>query len=477
MATLPGIPYSSQIVLNIAKPLDAKMRLSTANRLALDDITQAWIGMIVYDTDLDVWKQLTALPSSSPANWSDFWAWSWTFLRLDGTNSPTANIDFGGFGITNLLDPINPQEAATKNYVDTEISTISWNFVLKTWDTMLGDLDFQNTYSVNNVKEMISFGDLSTLNFTSWIDTRPINPANHYNQVWFRQDFLNGVRGFLFEPDNWFNIRLGNFTGTPPYNSWFNILWSNEERLFSVSDGTVQFDNWSSFSNNHYMSDGTNGWTFGGLWWYEGLTYDNDYSATYVARSLVDKEYVDNAISWYTYTSNNWITLTGNNFQFGGALIQNTSITWAFNLSLDIGEFSKTVNRDILRWTGVDSPSWDQMNQVNTTNATPTATTLFTTATDKSYTVELNVTATRTGGSAGTAGDAASYKRTFRVKNLGGTVTLGSVVDVYTDEDQTGWNLTAIVSGLNVQAQVTGATNNNIKWSIETNVVEGTFTP
>ena len=44
-----------------------------------------------------------------------------TFLRLNGTNSPTANINWGGFKITNLLDPTANQDAATKKYVDDSV--------------------------------------------------------------------------------------------------------------------------------------------------------------------------------------------------------------------------------------------------------------------------------------------------------------------------------------------------------------------
>lgn len=101
---------------------------------------------------------------------------------------------------------------------------------------------------------------------------------------------------------------------------------------------------------------------------------------------------------------------------------------------------------------------------VNTTTATVTALSTIATTTDTSMLLEVRVAARRTGGSAGTAGDGASYIRTARVKNVGGTVTISNLQSDYTSEDQNGWNATFAVSGTNILVNVTGAANNNIQW-------------
>ena len=45
-----------------------------------------------------------------------------TYLRLDGTNSPTANIDLANKRVTNAGDPVDPQDYTTKSYVDYFVS-------------------------------------------------------------------------------------------------------------------------------------------------------------------------------------------------------------------------------------------------------------------------------------------------------------------------------------------------------------------
>lgn len=51
--------------------------------------------------------------------------------RLDQMSAPTASVAFNSQKITGLLDPTNPQEGATKNYVDTQTSAITSGLVLK----------------------------------------------------------------------------------------------------------------------------------------------------------------------------------------------------------------------------------------------------------------------------------------------------------------------------------------------------------
>lgn len=45
-----------------------------------------------------------------------------TFLRRDGVNTATSDINLDSHKLINVLDPDNAQDAATRNYVDTKVS-------------------------------------------------------------------------------------------------------------------------------------------------------------------------------------------------------------------------------------------------------------------------------------------------------------------------------------------------------------------
>ena len=84
-----------------------------------------------------------------------------------------------------------------------------------------------------------------------------------------------------------------------------------------------------------------------------------------------------------------------------------------------------------------------------------------------------------TGGTSGTVGNMYHYELTGTVKNIGGSLTLGGVTgEVHTEEDAlfsdatTGTPITIGVTGTTLDYSVTGATNINIDWKIETKFTE-----
>jgi hypothetical protein len=64
------------------------------------------------------------------------------YLRLDGANPMQASIDMGTHGIINLTDPVNPQDAVTKNFAETTYLNVAG-------DTMTGQLNMSSGVNIN----------------------------------------------------------------------------------------------------------------------------------------------------------------------------------------------------------------------------------------------------------------------------------------------------------------------------------------
>jgi hypothetical protein len=106
------------------------------------------------------------------------------------------------------------------------------------------------------------------------------------------------------------------------------------------------------------------------------------------------------------------------------------------------------------------------VNTVNTTDATVTTIHTITLATDTQFTIRGLVRARRTGGAAGATGDGAGYQFFGALRNIAGTLSIVSTVDLVSKENQTGWDVTFVPSGATLQIRVTGAVNNDVTWDL-----------
>lgn len=88
------------------------------------------------------------------------------FVRVDGTHSMAADLNLNNNSITNLADPVDPQDAATKAHVSSEITALSGAYLaLDGSNAMTGDIN-ANTNKVINVVDPIDLQDAATKSYT-----------------------------------------------------------------------------------------------------------------------------------------------------------------------------------------------------------------------------------------------------------------------------------------------------------------------
>ncbi|CAG5079532.1 beta strand repeat-containing protein [Parvicella tangerina] len=82
----------------------------------------------------------------------------------DGSVPMTGGLDMNNNYIVNLNDPINPQDAATMNYVDNTISGWLTDYISRWGDSMQGDLDMTSNY-ITNLADPTAAQDAATKNY------------------------------------------------------------------------------------------------------------------------------------------------------------------------------------------------------------------------------------------------------------------------------------------------------------------------
>lgn len=130
--------------------------------------------------------------------------------------------------------------------------------------------------------------------------------------------------------------------------------------------------------------------------------------------------------------------------------------------------------RLILSPIGTAATSSYRAGGLTTINATPTNASTpekVTISSNDSALFYVKVLARRGGGSAGAAGDSASYILHGLVKDIAGTTSIVGQSIISSFEDQAGWTVALAVSGNDVYLQVTGAADNTINWHYEMNWV------
>jgi hypothetical protein len=118
-----------------------------------------------------------------------------------------------------------------------------------------------------------------------------------------------------------------------------------------------------------------------------------------------------------------------------------------------------------------DTQNGRYQSSLTTTNSTPTLIQSISCAVDGSWMVEARVTCRRIGGLSGSAGDSAVFKRSFRIKSEGSTVTVHDIQADYTSRDLPNMQTTEVsisVSSTNVNISVVGISDTDLKWNADT---------
>jgi len=157
----------------------------------------------------------------------------------------------------------------------------------------------------------------------------------------------------------------------------------------------------------------------------------------------------------------------------GGVMSWSTGLTYTSNTltSPRLSAVQGTIGNPVITYSSTSTNDDPEVviTQQRSTESNGSGVTIWSesTITDYTYHVTATVLARRTGGSAGTNGDAASYIISGLFKNISGTVTqIGSTTNIQTVESQPAWTCVFQTVGGSVSIAGTGAANNDLVWHV-----------
>lgn len=191
--------------------------------------------------------------------------------------------------------------------------------------------------------------------------------------------------------------------------------------------------------------------------------------SSYVAMSPTLGNLPTNTVYWQLLAEGT--SVSGIKDTVGAMMIDTPTIDMTYNsgpkeISADIvpNSITDTQINKISPTKIEDAQNKTYEGSVLTTNNVSTTILSVNCATETNTLMEAKIVARRTGGTAGSPGDGATFKRSFRVKSIGGVVTIHDIQSDYTSRDNAAMNVSFQVSGAVVEVKVKGLNNNNIKW-------------
>jgi hypothetical protein len=416
------------------------------------------------------------------------------FIRRDGSNSPTNDINWGTNSILNIsslslsLSEINIEES--KLFYNST-PTINWRLRQLTggdWKIMDGyDLEFRNVANTakttlktsETVDRDITFPDKSgTVALLSDItgggenttagnglsmsgnivklggnltENTILNGTN-FNITFNVNDFIvnASTNTILLKTNNVENLKI-DYTGLTTNNkktelisglSSFKLNKTNNDEAELIADNfSIKTDNDVSIESGN-LNINSGGTKFASVIT-TGLTDNRTFQFPDVSGMLV----TNNILNSYETFGSNGITKTGNTFELGGYLNNDiTLVTFGSRIFIDNKRFESLSTNTV---NAVTINLWQDTTELNSSNV---------------YKVEI--TNVNTSPSPTEVGFGNTWHRTFKVKNVGGVVTLGTIQSDFTETENTS-SINIYLSGVDIRIDGTGQNLRAISWDIK----------